>query len=297
MYESYFGLQHKPFSLTPDMRQYVALPNHEHCMKLLPNAIEEGDGFLLVTGEVGTGKTLLCHRLVETLKTSSQWQVVWLSNPLLTKTGLLEAICQSLNIPTRGINGSQLLDHLSAELIRVAAQDRYLVLIIDEAQALATDTLEALRLLTNLESQTRKLAHVLLFAQPEIETQLRKHEYRQIRQRIVWHHKLSPLSYQETHWYLNQRMQSAGYLGKKIFTSARAKQLWRHSSGVPRLLNLLADKSLLAMQSQGAETLAKHHITAACQATTLLKPWQQKRWPWLFAAMLGLAVGGVLWLN
>lgn len=297
MYEAYFGLQHKPFSLTPDVRQYVPLPNHEHCLKLLPSAIDQGDGFLLVTGEVGTGKTLLCNRLVAQLKQSSQWRVVWLSNPLLTKAGLLEAICRALNLPTRGHDSSTLLDYLSNELVDIAGQGQYLVLVIDEAQALATDTLEALRLLTNLESQTRKLAHVLLFAQPEIEQQLQQHDYRQIRQRIVWHHRLAQLSQQEAKYYLNQRMQQAGYIGEPIFQSATSKTLWRQSRGIPRLLNLLADKSLLSMQAQGARQLKHSHIRAAMRATTLHKPWHARRWHWFAILVAGAALGGALWLN
>ncbi|WP_119395806.1 ExeA family protein [Salinibius halmophilus] len=297
MYEGYFGLQYKPFSLTPDVRQYVPLPNHEHCLKLLPNAIEQGDGFLLVTGEVGTGKTLLCTRLVEQLKRNEKWRVVWLTNPLLTKAGLLEAICKALALPTRGLDSSQLLDYLSAELVKIAESGQYLVLIIDEAQALATDTLEALRLLTNLESQTRKLAHVLLFAQPEIEQQLTQHQYRQIRQRIVWHHRLAKLTERETKYYLNKRMQRAGYLGDPIFHRQAIKMLWRQSRGIPRLLNLLADKSLLSMQAQGARALRKRHIKAAMSATTLHKAWQQRLWPWFAVAAAGIALGGALWIN
>src|SRR5690606_14264709 len=193
MYEAFFGLREKPFALTPNTGFLVQLAPYQACLNLLRVALGEGEGFIKVTGEVGTGKTLLCRALLNSLP-GERYQLAYLPNPGMSPVGLRQALARELLVEGLDeLDAQGVLDALHCRLIQLAAEGRSTVLLIDEAQALPTATLEALRLLTNLETEQAKLLQVVLFGQPELDATLARDEFRQLRQRITFSYQLRPL--------------------------------------------------------------------------------------------------------
>ncbi|HEY8331801.1 MAG TPA: AAA family ATPase, partial [Pseudomonas sp.] len=192
MYLSFFGLGEKPFALTPNTAFLVRLAPYQACLNLLRVALGEGEGFIKVSGEVGTGKTLLCRALLNALsEDDGRWQVAWLPNPGLSPRDLRQALAHELRIAdAEHLDDHSLLAALNQRLIELAAEGKRTVLLIDEAQALPPKTLEALRLLTNLETEHCKLLQVVLFGQPELDAVLEQPEFRQLRQRITFSYRL-----------------------------------------------------------------------------------------------------------
>ena len=210
MYEAFFGLREKPFALTPNTGFMVQLAPYQACLNLLRVALGEGEGFIKVTGEVGTGKTLLCRALLNELD-AARYQVAWLPNPTLTPMALRQALAHELHIAEAAeLDNHGLLTALHARLIELAGQGKSTVLLIDEAQALPIATLEALRLLTNLETEHSKLLQVVLFGQPEFDVTLAREDFRQLRQRITFSYSLRPLDVSDATRYLHERLAVAG---------------------------------------------------------------------------------------
>ena len=301
MYQAYFGLREKPFALTPNTEFLVQLAPYQACLNLLRVALGEGEGFIKVTGEVGTGKTLLCRALLNLLD-SERYQLAYLPNPCLSPLDLLQALARELRIEAvESHDAMGLLDALHHRLIELAAQGKSTVLLIDEAQALPEDTLEALRLLTNLETEQHKLLQVVLFGQPELDATLARHEFRQLRQRITFAYRLRPLDVRDTGRYLQERLSVAGYRGEPLFSNAAVRLLVRGSGGIPRLLNILGNKALMAAYGQGRRQVGVAQVRSALADTdgvpTLLQslPWWLRwgalasagglllllAWPWL----------------
>ena len=301
MYQAYFGLREKPFALTPNTEFLVQLAPYQACLNLLRVALGEGEGFIKVTGEVGTGKTLLCRALLNLLD-SERYQLAYLPNPCLSPLDLRQALARELRIEAvESHDAMGLLDALHHRLIELAAQGKSTVLLIDEAQALPEDTLEALRLLTNLETEQHKLLQVVLFGQPELDATLARHEFRQLRQRITFAYRLRPLDVRDTGRYLQERLSVAGYRGEPLFSNAAVRLLVRGSGGIPRLLNILGNKALMAAYGQGRRQVGVAQVRSALADTdgvpTLLQslPWWLRwgalasagglllllAWPWL----------------
>ncbi|MBD1401417.1 ExeA family protein [Pelovirga terrestris] len=262
MYESFYGLQEKPFSLTPDPGFFYRYAGHQEALNVLLIALQNGEGFIQVTGEVGTGKTLLCRRLLQLLQDTCA--TAYLPNPLLSPAELYRAIAEDLQLELPSATTlQQLVQLIFRELARLKQQQRPLVILIDEAQAMSHRSLEALRLLSNLETEKEKLLHIVLFAQPELKDRLAANELRQLRQRITFTCELAPMGAAEVGAYIHHRLTVAGLNGENFFTPAAVKCLARASRGVPRLVNLLAHKALLASYGKGARRVARCHAQAA----------------------------------
>jgi MSHA biogenesis protein MshM len=302
MYEAFFGLHEKPFALTPNTGFLVQLAPYQACLNLLRVALGEGEGFIKVTGEVGTGKTLLCRTLLNVLD-AERFQLAYLPNPGMCPLGLRQALARELGIvEIDGLDAQALLDLLHRRLIELAAAGKSTVLLIDEAQALPTDTLEALRLLTNLETETTKLIQVVLFGQPELDATLARSEFRQLRQRITFSYQLRALDERDASRYLNERLAVAGYRGEPLFEGPAVRRLVQGSGGIPRLLNILAHKALMVAFGEGARQVRVSHVQRAVADTEGAQPFVQRRLPWLgwgvAAGVVTLAVVGVWpWLQ
>ncbi|WP_108126053.1 ExeA family protein [Saccharospirillum mangrovi] len=251
MYEAHFGLQQKPFSLSPDTQLFVRLADHERCFDLLTHVLDTGEGFLKVVGDVGTGKTILCRRLLRHLAEqpdiAERFHSVYIPNPMLSPIGLYRAVGQELglNLDQQADNNA-LLDHITRRILALAEQARGVVIVVDEAQSLPAETLEALRLITNLETEQQKLVQVILFGQPELDDLLDQDRFRQLRQRITFAHYLKTLDRSATRQYIDFRLARSGYNGPPLFHRRALSLLQRRSGGVPRMINVLAHKALLS---------------------------------------------------
>jgi len=245
MYKRHFGLSAAPFRITPDTRKFFGGGRRAEVLETLIYAICNGEGMIKVTGEVGTGKTMLCHMLQEQLPETVE--VVYLANPSLTRDEILTAIALELELPVPdACSHLQLQQHLQDYLLYCHRKQRRVVVFIEEAQQMPVQTLEEIRLLSNLETRDAKLLQLMLFGQPELDDLLAGHEIRQLRDRIGHSIHLSPLSAHEVAEYLRFRLYNAGYRGGELFTWAACRQLALSSGGLIRRLHLLADKALLA---------------------------------------------------
>ena len=287
----HFGLREPPFGLTPDTSFYFPALPHQEAHETLRYALDAGEGFLVVEGEVGTGKTLLLRRLLNTLP--ERWQAAFVPNPGLDPRGLYAAIAIEFGLPAEG--GSEALLHgLERHFIALAQQGRQPVVLIDEAQALPAGTLEAVRLLTNLETEKRKLLQVVLFGQPELMARLGEKDTRQILTRISFHAALRPLARQEVADYVQHRLRVAGGSGL-LFTGWAGYALWRASRGLPRLVNIVAAKSMMLAYGRGAPRVTLPHVLAAARDTLAAR-----RGVAAAALAVGLtaaAAAGVRWLE
>jgi len=266
MYEAYFGLRQAPFSLTPDTGFFFRNEAHVEALQVLRLALAAGEGFIKVTGEVGTGKTLLCRLLLNTL--DEAWVTAWVPNPYLDPDALRRAIADELRVPL-GPSPRQhtVVKKLQERLIELAGQGRRVAVVIDEAQALSDEALEALRLLSNLETETRKLLHVVLFGQPELDERLARPGLRQLRQRIGFSYRLQPLDAEGVALYLQHRLAVAGYNGRPLFAPRALRRLHRASRGIPRLVNVLAHKALLLAYGRGLREVGEAEVALAVRDT------------------------------
>ncbi|ATX77955.1 MULTISPECIES: AAA family ATPase [Reinekea] len=266
MYETFFGLTKKPFSLTPDTGLFVNLPGHERCFALLIHVLESGEGFLKVVGEVGTGKTILCRKLLRFLDAdqAEAYHSVYIPNPMLSSVGLYRAVGQELGLLAEQQNDHDaLLSHITEKILALAELNKSVVIVIDEAQSLPAATLEALRLITNLETEEKKLVQVILFGQTELDTLLNEDRFRQLRQRITFAHYLQPLSALETGQYIAFRLGQCGYNGPALFSSKAVDLLFRTAHGTPRMINVIAHKSLMAAFADQSQEVLPVHIQRA----------------------------------
>lgn len=250
MYLEHFKFNKQPFALTPNTEFFCELPTHQEALNVLLLSLSQGEGFIKIVGEVGTGKTLLCRILLNILPEA--FVTAYIPNPDQTADGLRFAVASELGIePEAHWTQYQLLDAINMKLLDLHRAGKKAVLVIDEAQALPDECLEAVRLLTNLETEERKLLQVVLFGQPEIDRKLEQESLRQLKQRITFSYHLQPLARHELDKYLNHRIARAGYTYGSIFTESALRRLYRASRGLPRLLNVLCHKSLLVAYGQG----------------------------------------------
>jgi general secretion pathway protein A len=295
MYAAYFGLKEAPFSITPDPHYLFLGERHREALAHLLFGVGDGGGFVQLTGEVGTGKTTVCRALLEQLP--PHVDVALILNPRLTAIELLETVCDELHVTyPPGIPSQKVLvDALYQYLLAAHARGRRTVLVIDEAQNLAIEVLEQIRLLTNLETVHEKLLQIILIGQPELVQLLERRELRQLAQRITARYHLLPFSERETHGYIRHRMTVAGR-NETIFSAAALRQVHRASRGVPRLINVICDRALL-----GAYAQDKDHVDAATvrrAAAEVLGRVARLRsaraWLWMPAVAAGLA-GIAIW--
>jgi len=264
VYLQYFGLNEAPFSITPDPAFVYLSPEHREALAHLLYGVGKGGsgGFVQLTGEVGTGKTTLCRCLLEQLP--PQTRVALVLNPLLTPRELLATICEELGIPTSGIASSNkaLVDALNRYLLEQHALGRRVVVVIDEAQNLSPEALEQVRLLTNLETDKEKLLQMVLLGQPELRQLLQRRDLRQLAQRITARYHLAPLDEKESAAYVRHRMQVAG-AQRTPFTRSALRALYQRSAGVPRLINIIADRALAGAYGRETERVTARLVHAA----------------------------------
>ncbi|HEC19494.1 MAG TPA: AAA family ATPase [Gammaproteobacteria bacterium] len=271
MYLEHFAMRDMPFAITPDTSYFYNYGSHQEGLNVLLVALRSGEGFIKVSGEVGTGKTLLCRKVLNTLDES--FVTAYLPNPCLTPAGLRMALADELEIKyARNMGQHRILKLINDRLIEINTQGKQVVLFLDEAQALPDDSMEALRLLTNLETEKSKLLQVVLFGQPELDDRLAQSKLRQLRQRITFSQQLQTIDATGIEGYLAHRLLVAGYHGKPLFQREAALGLHQISGGVPRIINVLAHKMLMAAYGQGASTVTVQHLQLAADDTEGVAP-------------------------
>jgi general secretion pathway protein A len=274
MYLTHFGLREPPFSITPDPRFLYMSARHREALAHLIYGVGEHGGFVQLTGEVGTGKTSVCRLLLEQLPVNVDLALVF--NPRLSPVELLATVCDELRIayPAGTTSAKDLVDRLHRHLLEAHTAGRRTVLIVDEAQNLAPEVLEEVRLLTNLETARDKLLQVILIGQPELAAILEQPKLRQLAQRVTARYHLEPLSRQETAAYIRHRLAVAGR-GRAVFTAGALRSLYRRSRGIPRIINAMADRALL-----GAYTRESSQVDAATVRRAAAEVLGQAPAPW-----------------
>lgn len=250
MYLEHFRLKEFPFTLTPNTSFFCNLEGHQAVLDMLLVGVESGEGFIKIVGEVGAGKTILCRKFLNTLNPNVI--TAYIPNPDLTPSGIRKALALELgiNFPNR-IDQHDLLDLINKKLLTLIREGKQIVLLIDEAQALPNESLEALRLLTNLETESKKLLQVILFAQPELDRRLEQPNLRQLKQRIIFSHQLKPINRQDLESYICHRLSMAGYTRGLLFNSKACDVLYQASQGIPRIINILCHKGLMVAYGRG----------------------------------------------
>lgn len=303
MYNAFYGLTSQPFSIAPNPDFMFLGTRHTEALAHLRYGLGDAGGFVLLTGEVGTGKTTVSRCLLAELPSTTQ--VAFILNPTLSELELLAAICDELKIRYKKTDASLklLTDKITQKLLKNHQAGTNTILIIDEAQHLQPAVLEQLRLLTNLETNTKKLLQVILIGQPELQQLLQRQDLRQLAQRITARYHLMPLTLAEVRLYVQHRLQVAGCL-RPVFTDAAVKKLFELSGGIPRLLNLLCDRAMLGGYSQQQAMIDAPLVTmAAAEILALPTPANTNnvtalpRWVWPLFSLLCLAVGifSALW--
>jgi type II secretory pathway predicted ATPase ExeA len=262
MYEEYFGLERPPFKITPDTSLFYDGGKRGDILAALVYAIHRGEGIVKVVGEVGSGKTMLCRMLQ--LKLPDTVEIVYIANPSVSAEDILFVIAHELSLPvTKDASKHEVMHLLQDYLLQRHMENKQVVLFIEEAQGMPLDTLEEIRLLSNLETDENKLLQIILFGQPELDQNLGEKSIRQLRERITHNFELEPLTQDEIHNYLNFRMREVGYTGPEIINTAVAKKVEQHSEGLLRRINIIADKILLSAFAEGTHSLTSKHVTAA----------------------------------
>ena len=244
MYLEYYGLTEPPFSITPNPRFLFFSPKHREAFNHLLYGIRERKGFVQLTGEVGAGKTTLCRALLEQLPDT--FSTALILNPVLSPDQLVKAVAMEFGLEVKGADRLETVAIINDFLLRQMAENKEAVLIIDEAQDLSNELLEQVRLLSNLETDDRKLLQIVLMGQPELRDRLNDHGLRQLRQRITVRYHLNPLSRPELAQYVQHRLQVSGAKGAPYFTQPAMWRIFSYSRGIPRLVNAVCDKALLA---------------------------------------------------
>ncbi|HET8698159.1 MAG TPA: AAA family ATPase [Gammaproteobacteria bacterium] len=291
MYTEFFGLTEKPFSITPDPRYLYMSARHADALAHLIYGISESGGFIQLTGEVGTGKTTLIRSLLEQLPEKAE--IALILNPQLSTREFLQVICEELGTPPpRDDTIKERIDALNAHLLERHAAGKRVVLIVDEAQTLSPELLEQVRLLTNLETAKQKLLQIILIGQPELRDLLARPEMRQIAQRITGRYHLEPLTREDTSAYIGHRMRVAG-AQRDVFKASGVRRLYSRARGIPRLINVIADRALLAAYTQDRHTVDGTLVNrAAAEVFGNHRP-GGRWWPWAAVAvgLTSLALG------
>jgi len=263
VYEEFYGLAHAPFEMTPDPNMLYLGETHREGLATLLYAVKSGKGFLVLTGEVGTGKTTLLHALLSQL--DSDTPSAFLFNPRLEPLDFFRLVFEELGIEAKCRNKAEYLLALNEYLIDTMRRGRRALLIIDEAQNLSPDLLEEVRMLSNLETSTSKLIQIMLVGQPELGEMLDRPDLRQLKQRVGLRHHLSPFDARELDQYINERLRLAGHVGKDIFKRSARKELLSCTGGIPRLINVVCDGALLAGYAKGQSALGGDVIRGVAQ--------------------------------
>ncbi len=292
MYGPHFGLASAPFRITPDTRRFYPGAQRGAVLDALCYAVEQGEGIIKLSGEVGSGKTMLCRMLADRLEARAD--VIYLANPSLQRDDVIRVIAQELKLP---LDGDRLcyLQRLQQYLLQRHAQGRRVVVFVEEAQCMDMGTLEEIRLLSNLETREEKLLQIVLFGQPELEQRLALHEVRQLRDRITHSFTLEALNLADIRDYIPFRLRAAGYQGGDPFTPSAYRLLSRASAGLIRRIHILADKALLAAYAEGHRQVNARHMKRAIADSEFATPWPGLRpFGWSLAASLAVLAVTVL---
>jgi len=264
MYETYYGLSASPFNITPDPRYLFFSRRHREAFEYIMFGIAQRKGFIQITGEVGAGKSTLCRAVLAVLdETGGGYATALILNPVMTGVQLLRSVLTELQLDGRGNDRVRLLQRLNDFLLERAHAGEDVVLILDEAQDMSAELLEEVRLLSNLETEDRKLLQIVLVGQPELRDMLDATKLRQLRQRITVRYHLGPISKAETEDYILHRLKVAGATGRPTFSTRALRTVHRYSRGVPRLINAVCDKALLAGYVDGRDHLGWWQIRRA----------------------------------
>lgn len=295
MYHEYFGLSEAPFSIAPDPRYLFLSDKHREALAHLIYGVGDQGGFVLLTGEVGTGKTTICRCLLQQVPEKAD--IAFIINPKQSVNQLLQSIFKELHLALeKGATSKDLIDHLTQYLLDAHSRGRNTILIIDEAQNLTPDVLEQLRLLTNLETNEKKLLQLVLLGQPELNLMLDKPELRQLAQRITARYHLSPLSKGEVAEYISHRLSVAGCRAE-VFSPAAIRRIVSLSGGIPRLINLICDRALLGAYATGSEEVGPKIVKKAAEEV-LGKQERRSAWKpvwWALSAAAVIVILSVLW--
>jgi MSHA biogenesis protein MshM len=297
MYLEHFGLKEHPFGITPDTSFFFSAIGYQEALNTLLIAARTGEGFIKITGEVGTGKTLLCRKFMASLE--DDFKTAYVPNPYLEPNSLLLVLTEELGL--RDVNAPeessqhQLLKLLTQGLLDYAREGKRVVVCMDEVQAMPTETLEALRLLTNLETEKRKLLQVVIFGQPELEDKLNQPSIRQLKQRVTFEYHLGALSPDDLNYYLSHRLAVAGHQGGRLFSRLASKVLHFKSGGVPRLVNILAHKAMLRAFGKGRRQVGVLDVLAASADTASTRGSASAKWL-LLLMVLGCAAVVATWV-
>lgn len=295
MYLQHFGLKEMPFTITPDTEFFMNRAGYQDALNVMLVALRSGEGFIKVVGEVGVGKTLLCRKLINSM--GDNFVTAYIYNPFLQPDTLLFSIADELGLVyEESVGQHQLLKSITDSLLELHRQGKRVVLCMDEVQAMPLKTLETVRLLTNLETEKRKLLQVVLFGQPELDDLLDQPSIRQLKQRITFSYRLLPLNKPATVGYIRHRLATAGYRGKDLFARQAVDFLHHATGGIPRLINIMAHKALIAAYGEGDTTVRLKHLRQAStdtirsqnMKTSLLNLWLPSYTRWAFG------VGGVI---
>ncbi len=290
MYEEFYGLKEKPFNLTPDPRFFFLSENHREAFEHLLYGIREKEGFILITGEVGTGKTTLCRALLNKIGSSATDSAL-VFNPMLSEQELLQCILSDFGVQSSATAKKELLDELNQFLLRQLTINRNSVLIIDEAQNLALPVLEEVRILSNLETEKEKLLQIILMGQIELKDKLSLPRLRQLNQRISIRYQLQPLGREEIPRYIQHRLMVAGSPGDINFTSGATREIGRYSQGIPRLINLASDRALLAGYAEQNREILRRTVIKGLKSLQGEESPQPRR---VLRRRLVLGLGGLL---
>lgn len=295
MYTAFFGFSEKPFSIAPNPRYLYMSERHREALAHLLYGMQGEGGIVLLTGEVGTGKTTICRCMLNQVPDDTE--IAFIVNPKLSAIELLATICDELGIgyDKQGESIKTLTDLINTHLLTAHAGGKHTVLIIDEAQNLEASVLEQLRLLTNLETDQKKLLQIILLGQPELAEKLEQKELRQLSQRITARFHLTPLNRTETEAYLQHRLAVAGSHDRDIFPASVAGYLFHESSGIPRLINIMADRALLGAYAQNSKAVSKPLLKQAVREVLGEKHEKSSHaFAWSLAAILTISVGLLL---
>lgn len=292
MYQDFFQFQTLPFSLTPNPSFFCQLKGHQEAFNTLKFCVESGEGFIKIVGEVGSGKTLLCRKLIDSL--DDRYVTAYIPNPDLSPVEIRKAVARELGLDLSNPQDQhELLTALYHYLIELNAQGKRAILLIDEAQALSDEGLETVRLLTNLETQQSKLLQVVLFGQPELDERLNKPHLRQLKQRITFSYRLPLMNREDLDTYLYHRLAVAGSTQGQLFTRRARNLLYKASQGVPRLVNVLSHKSLLVAYGRGNRFIDHTAVKIAVRDTHSAKT---AGWKY-YVTMTGVIIMVVLTLS
>ncbi|MEM7563340.1 MAG: AAA family ATPase [Pseudomonadota bacterium] len=290
MYEDYFGLERPPFKITPDTSLFYEGGKRGDILAALVYAIHRGEGIIKVVGEVGSGKTMLCRMLQ--LKLPDTVEIVYIANPSVSAEDILFVIAHELSLSvSKEASKHEVMHGLQDYLLQRHMENKQVVLFVEEAQGMPIDTLEEIRLLSNLETDQNKLLQIVLFGQPELDDNLAQQSIRQLRERITHNFDLEPLSQDEIHNYLNFRMRQVGYTGPELINQNLAKKVEQYSDGLLRRINIIADKILLSAFAEGTHNLTVKHVTAAVNDSAFNNDRPAKSYKvWWIAGLVAIAL-------